>query len=84
MKTVDGRTLSHETSEHIRLMAVRRVRAGERPSAVMRSYGLCRTTIYKWLRAVKRSGEKALQARNHPGRKPCPTRVVVASRAAAA
>lgn len=70
MKRVDGRTLSHEMSEHIRLMAVRRVHAGERPSTVMRSYGLCRTTIYKWLRAVKRGGEKALQARKHPGRKP--------------
>jgi transposase len=51
-------------------MAVRRVHAGERPSTVMRSYGLCRTTIYKWLRAAKRGGEKALQARKHPGRKP--------------
>ena len=70
MKTVDGRTLSHETSEHIRVMAVRRVRAGERPSAVIHSYGLCRTTIYRWLRAAKRGGEKALRARKHPGRKP--------------
>jgi len=70
MKRVDGRTLSHETSEPIRRMAVRRVRAGERPSAVMRSYGLCRTTIYKWLRAAQRGGEEALQARRHPGRKP--------------
>jgi len=70
MKPIDGRTLSHEVSEHIRLMAVRRVRAGERPSAVIRSYGLCRTTIYKWLRASKRGGEKALRARKHPGRKP--------------
>ena len=70
MKRVDGRTLSHEISEHIRLMAVRRVHAGERPSAVMRSYGLCRTTIYKWLRAAQRGGEKALEARKHPGRKP--------------
>jgi len=70
MKTIDGRTLSHETSEHIRILAVRRVRAGERPSAVIHSYGLCRTTIYKWLRAAKRGGEESLQARRHPGRKP--------------
>ncbi len=40
MKPIDGRTLSHETSEHIRRMAVRRVREGERPSEVIRSYGL--------------------------------------------
>jgi transposase len=70
MKRIDGRTLSHEVSEHIRLMAVRRVRAGERPSDVIRSYGLCRTTIYKWVRAARRGGEKALRARQHPGRKP--------------
>ena len=43
MKRVDVRTLSHETAEHIRRLAVRRVHAGERPSAVIRSYGLCRT-----------------------------------------
>jgi transposase len=67
---VDGRTLSHEISETIRRMAVERVREGERPSAVIKSYGLCRTTIYKWLRAVRRSGPEALKARKHPGRKP--------------
>ena len=70
MKRVDGRTLSHEMSEHIRRMAVRRVRAGEAPSAVIRSYGLCRTTIYRWLRAAKRGGEESLKAHRHPGRKP--------------
>jgi transposase len=69
MKQLDGRTLSHEMSEHIRLMAVRRVRDGARPSEVIRSYGLCRTTIYKWLRASRR-GEKALASRKAPGPTP--------------
>lgn len=64
---IDGRTLPHDTSEMIRRWAVRRVKAGESPSVVMKSYGLCRTTIYRWLRAVKRGGEKALRARSHPG-----------------
>ncbi len=68
--TIDGRTLSHAVSESIRRMAVQRVREGERPSAVMRSYGLCRTTIYRWLRAVARAGEAALAARMHPGPRP--------------
>src|SRR6266571_111770 len=67
---VDGRTLSHETSETIRRMAVRRVKDGEAPSRVIKSYGLCRTTIYKWLRAERRGGAAALTARKHPGRKP--------------
>jgi len=64
---VDGRTLPHDTSELIRRWAVRRVKAGEKPSDVMKSYGLCRTTIYRWLRVVQRDGEKALRARQHPG-----------------
>jgi transposase len=67
---IDGRTLSHETSETIRMMAVRRVREGERPSAVIASYGLCRTTIYRWLRAARRGGLRSLKARKHPGPRP--------------
>ena len=47
---IDGRTLDHKTSETIRIMAVRRVQEGETPSVVMKSYGLCRTSIYRWLR----------------------------------
>jgi len=69
-KQLDGRTLSHEVSERIRLMAVRRVRAGERPSEVIGSYGLCRTTIYKWLRVSRRRGEKALASRKASGPTP--------------
>lgn len=61
MITVDGRSLSHTTLEHIRIQAVRRVvEGGERPSEVMRSFGLCRTTIYPWLRAFKDQGLEAL------------------------
>ena len=69
MKT-DGRTLIHETSETIRRMAVKRVLEGETPSAVMKSYGLCRTTIYPWLRAHKEGGEGALDSRPATGRPP--------------
>jgi transposase len=67
---IDGRTLSHETSEAIRRMAVQRVLDGERPSSVIQGYGLCRTVIYNWLRIAKRGGLDALKARKHPGRKP--------------
>jgi transposase len=71
--TIDGRTLSHETSETLRRLAVQRVKDGERPSRVIASYGLCRTTIYKWLRAERRGGMQALQARRHPGPRPALT-----------
>jgi len=67
---IDGRTLTHETSETLRRLAVQRVLEGERPSAVIQSFGLCRTTIYKWLRAHRRGGDKALRGRRHPGRPP--------------
>jgi transposase len=36
----------------------------------MKSYGLCRTTIYPWLRAHKKDGEAALQSRPATGRPP--------------
>ena len=49
---------------------MQRVKEGEAPSSVIQSYGLCRTTIYKWLKAERRGGAAALKARKHPGRKP--------------
>lgn len=66
----DGRKLDHKTLEEIRRMAVERVLEGEDPSAVVASYGFCRTTIYKWLRAVKGRGRglDALRSRKATGR----------------
>ena len=70
MTKTDGRKLDHKTSEHCRRLAVRRVvEGGEMPSAVMRSLGLCRTTIYPWLRADERKGHEALTARQALGPK---------------
>lgn len=71
MPKVDGRTLSHEVSEQIRVMAVRRVlEDGEKPSKVIRDYGLGRTSIYPWLRKARRKGLQALKARKGTGRPP--------------
>jgi transposase len=67
---IDGRTLSHEMSETMRRLGVQRVKEGAAPSEVIKSYGLCRTTIYKWLTAERRGGTAALAARKHPGRRP--------------
>src|SRR5262249_45250046 len=52
----DGRKLDYKTLEEIRRMAVERGRAGEDSSTVIASYGFCRRTIYKGLRAVKGRG----------------------------
>lgn len=62
--------MSHEQNEFIRRMAVQRVRDGERPSDVIASYGLCRTSIYRWLRQAADGSSPALAARKHPGRSP--------------
>jgi len=51
-------------------MACRRVREGEKPSDVIASYGLCRTSIYRWLRAERKRGEQALTSRKGTGRPP--------------
>lgn len=65
----DGRKLDHKTLEEIRLMAMERLREGETASAVMASFGLCRTTIYKWQRKVEEGkGLKALLSRKASGR----------------
>jgi transposase len=66
----DGRTLDHKTLEEIRRMAVQRVWEGERPSAVIASYGLARQVIYKWLKQAKGKGKglRALRSRKGTGR----------------
>ena len=65
----DGRKLDHKTLEEIRLMAMERLREGEAASAVMQSFGLCRTTIYKWQAKVRGGkGMEALLSRKGTGR----------------
>jgi transposase len=66
----DGRTLDHKTLEEIRRMAVRRVWEGEKPSAVIASYGFSRQIIYKWLGEAKGKGRglRALRSRKGTGR----------------
>lgn len=67
MKT-DGRKLDHAQLEEMRREAVRRVRqGGERPSVVIASLGLNRTTIYQWLSAFEKKGNEGLARRIAPG-----------------
>ena len=71
MAKQDGRKLDHKSLETLRLIAVRRVTEdGEQPSEVMRSLGLCRTTIYPWLRAHQKKGPAALLMRKACGPRP--------------
>lgn len=68
MKPRDGRALSHETLEEIRIRAVQRVEAGEGPEAVIRALGFGRTVIYDWLAKYREGGLEALRAKAIPGR----------------
>jgi transposase len=67
---VDGRTLDHKTLEQIRRMAFERVREGEKPADVIASFGFCRTTIYKWMKAAAGRGRglNALRSTRGTGR----------------
>src|SRR5216117_1934598 len=71
MAKIDGRTLDHKALEHIRIIAVKRVAEdGEAPSEVMKSLGLCRTTIYPWLRKYEDAGMEALVEKIAQGPQP--------------
>ena len=70
MNKRDGRSLDHKALEDIRIQAVRRVEAGEAPSAVMRVLGFARTVIYDWLKKYHSGGIEALRALPIPGRPP--------------
>jgi len=66
----DGRKMDHGMLEEIRKMAIERVREGERPSAVIASYGFHRCVIYRWMKAAAGRGKglRALAARKATGR----------------
>ena len=76
----DGRTLDHATLEEFRLLALRRVKEGEKPSEVVKSLGMNRTSIYRWLKAAagRGKGERALASRPATGR---PTKLTPTQRA---
>src|SRR4249919_2539317 len=76
----DGRTLDHGTLEEFRLLALRRVREGEKPSEVVKSLGMNRTSIYRWLKAAsgRGKGARALASRPATGR---PSKLTPAQRA---
>ena len=67
MQRIDGRSLNHDTLDHLRKLAVQRVLAGEAPADVARSLGFYRTSIYRWLRAHRKGGMEALNQSKHPG-----------------
>ncbi len=71
MAKVDGRILDHKALEHIRKLAVKRViEDGEKPSSVIASLGLNRTSIYRWLKTFREEGWEGLAERIAEGPEP--------------
>lgn len=68
MENRDGRQLSHETLEEIRIRAVLQVEAGESPEVVIKALGFSRRCIYNWLAAYREGGLEALKAKKLEGR----------------
>jgi len=66
----DGRTLSHDTLEQIRLRAFERVEAGESITNVARTLGFDRAVVGRWIGKARKQGVEALHAKPIPGRPP--------------
>jgi transposase len=70
MAKKDNRSLDHKALEHMRILAVERVLSGEKPSVVAKSFGVYRTSIYKWLRVHRKRGREALKSTKAKGPTP--------------
>ena len=67
--TQDGRKISPEAMEEIRIRAVQRVQAGESPEDVIKTLGFSRACIYNWLVRYRSGGWHALRSGKGSGRK---------------
>jgi transposase len=66
----DGRRINRKALDVIRQMAFDRIKNGENVKEVMESYGLCRTTYYKWIQKKEKRKVADLVSLTPPGR-PC-------------
>jgi transposase len=68
---IDGRKLTHEQSEYIRIQAVKAVRQKKQsPEEVIRTFGLHRANIYKWLEKYDKGGFDCLRSTKSSGPAP--------------
>jgi transposase len=68
MEKLDGRKISPEAIEQIRIRAVKRVQQGESPEVVIATLGFSRACIYNWLARYRSGGWHALRSGTHSGR----------------
>jgi len=65
---IDGRRLSRQRQQEIRIEAVKRVQAGETPSGVAHSMDLETSRVFGWLAAYRAGGWDALLGHKSSGR----------------
>ena len=68
MRNTDGRKISPEAMEEIRIRAVERVQAGESPEVVIKTLGFARACIYNWLARYRAGGWHRLRTGQRSGR----------------
>jgi transposase len=68
MEKLDGRKISPEAMEQIRIRAVKRVQQGESPEKVIAALGFSRACIYNWLARYRAGGWHELKSGKHTGR----------------
>lgn len=67
-KKIDGRKLSHSQSEYIRIQSVKMVRVESKsPEEVIKTFGLHRANIYKWLASYDAYGFDGLKSTKSKG-----------------
>ena len=68
MQKLDGRKLTHSQSEYIRIQSVKAVREGNKsPEEIIKTFGLHRSNIYKWLKIYDSYGYSGLQSSQSQG-----------------
>jgi transposase len=65
---IDGRKISHDKLEQIRVAAVKAVQQGKAPTEAAREQGLSVRRVFEWLAAYRVGGWDALRARKATGR----------------
>lgn len=68
MKKTDGRKISPQALEEIRIRAIERVQAGESPETIIKTLGFARACIYNWLARYRAGGWGGLKTGARSGR----------------
>lgn len=69
-KDFDGRSLSHDTLEYIRIQAVKSIRKGIPIKTVSIIFGIHISRIYAWIQRANKKGINDLRAKPIPGKQP--------------